>query len=250
MTTVKWPVNTWREIRSRLGPRSQAVGESLAVGLAIAFADIHFTGYGIWISPAYLLAGVALGVRHAGQALFCWLPLGVSLYVVHVVTIALGGKQPYVEANARLAEACLDFLTPTGLGLLVGSFSRVSLAAFGWFQRPGGPPIRFLPVTTREALTAIAVIGLAFGILHRAAAPPTLYAAGYSEARFQSIREGMTADQVLAILGPPIRKRPQPDEGETWLYSEQYHSLSDFDRRWLYLKDGVVTGIVSDYWID
>ena len=226
------------------------VWEATAVGLLLGFIDCHSSGNPGFTAFAYLICGAILGVRHASRSFLCWLPLGLSLYAVHVVAIAFGSKPPYVEENHRFAEQCLLFIIPSGLGTLAGSAIRVGLSTLGWFRRESGPPVRFLPRTTREVLVAVACVGIGLGCLQRASYPPTIFAAGYDEARFHAIREGMTAAEVIGALGDPLRKDPLPGGEETWAYSEQYTYTSNYDRRWIIFKGGLVFQVIGDYWID
>ncbi|QEH32340.1 hypothetical protein OJF2_08100 [Aquisphaera giovannonii] len=245
-----WGAGIRRWTRSRSGSALLAVVEATAVGLAYGIADTRISGDEGRHFLAFLAAGVALGFRHAGRAMLCWLPLGVGLYLAHVVAIARGARPPFVEENVRFSEACLFALIPAGLSLMLGALVRVSLASNGVLRREAGPPVRFLPRTTRDVLVAVACLGVGLGLLRRAAFPPTIYAPGFTEARFAQIREGMTAGQVLSILGPPLDRRPWGEGVEAWRYSNQYTYTSDFDRRWLFLRDGVVQSIANDYWWD
>ncbi|WP_165227495.1 hypothetical protein [Aquisphaera insulae] len=236
--------------RSPGGGRILAFGEAAVLGLAIGIADTRIADGPSWQLPAYLVAGFVLGARHAGRAMLCWLPLGVGMYLAHVGAIGLGVKPPYVEENDRFAEICLLELVPAGLGLMAGGLARRFLAARGPFRRPGVPPVRFLPRTTRDVLVVVACLAVGLALVRRAAFPPTVYAKGFTEARFALIHERMTADKVLAILGPPLTKLRAGDGPEAWLYSDQYHDTANFDRRWVFMKDGVVESIVNDYWED
>ncbi len=46
----------------------------------------------------------------------------------------------------------------------------------------------------------------------------TEYASGYSEVAYRSVHEGMSADEVLRLLGEPV-ERTQYGNEETWDYS-------------------------------
>jgi hypothetical protein len=235
---------------SRLVGRYRALGETLAAGLLLGFADSNHAGNQGFVLPAYLGAGVLIGLRHAGRSFPCWPLLGVSLYAVHVVAIACGREPPYVEENYRFAEQCLWVIIPSGLGIMAGAGGRVALSYFGWFHREAGPPVRFLPKTTREVIVAVACIGVGLGCLKQMMFPPTIYAAGYDESRFHAIHEGMTTDQVETALGPPLQRRASPDGRETWEYSSQYTYTSDYEIRRIMFGGGLVQGIVSAHWFD
>ena len=60
----------------------------------------------------------------------------------------------------------------------------------------------------------------------------------------------MTTDQVESALGSPLEKQPWPGGQENWAYSTQYTYTSNYERRWIIFKDGLVQSIASDYWID
>lgn len=220
------------------------------IGSLIGFVDSNRAGSGEWQAPAYFVAGALLGLRHARRSCPCWPILGFSLYAVHVIAIACGRKPPYVEENYRFAEQCLWVVIPSGFGVMVGAGVRVVLAVLGWFRRVFGPPVRFLPGSMRGIILVVACIGLGLGCVHRVIFPPTIYARGYDEARFQSICEGMTGDQVISALGAPLEKRPWTDGQECWEYSAQYTYTSDYHRRWIFMQNGRVRSVVNDYWFD
>ncbi|WP_165073761.1 hypothetical protein [Paludisphaera rhizosphaerae] len=79
---------------------------------------------------------------------------------------------------------------------------------------------------------------------------PTYYAPGFSEAKFASLREGMSADEVEAILGRPLQKVPQADGGMLWTYSDRDDDTCDFEMRWVYFKSGEIRRVVKMYWDD
>ncbi len=236
---------------SRLALGVQPIGEALAMGLLLGIADVNSTtGFGIAIG-GYLFAGAVIGIRHARCVCCSWPVLGSSLYLVHVAAIACGYTPPYVEADYRCAEMTLLALIPSGIGLALGAFARVGLALLGWFRREARPAVRLLPRTTREAMVAIASIAVGLTCIHRVFAPPTLYAARYREDRFQAIRAGMTDQQVESALGPPLSKRETGQTGvEIWIYSDQYTPESNYERRWVFVTNGLVSQVVSEYWVD
>jgi hypothetical protein len=226
--------------------------QALLAGLLIGLVDINCADGGGWILGLYLIAGISLGLRHAGRAWICWPPLGGSLYPIHVAAILLGRKQPYVEADVDVAVDTLGMLFPVGLGLACGAITRRALAAFGWFERKEEPPIRLLPHTTRGWLATIALIGVAFGFIRWFTFDShTRYAAGYSERRFQQVRIGMTSTQVESMLGSPLNKVGWSSDGtQNWMFSSQVSPTSDYWRRWVFFKDGKVTQVINDYWWD
>ena len=77
---------------------------------------------------------------------------------------------------------------------------------------------------------------------------PTHYSEGYSESRFLRVREGMTADEVEALLGRPLRRIEQADGSWLWTFSDRDDDTCDFEMRWIYLRDGMVQTIVNRHW--
>ncbi len=226
--------------------------EGTLIGLLIGLVDINSgdgdpgTTFGL-----YLIAGLVLGFRNAGRASLCWPPLGVSLYIVHLIAIACGRKPPFVESNFRQAAHTLGFYGVAGVSLLVGVVGRVAFSALGFFRRAAGPPVRFWPRTVSGWLFIVSCFGLGFGGSRLANGPRTVYAVGYDEFKFQRLRLGMTRTEVEAALGPPLEKVPAlADVPELWFYSLGESSLDDYWRRWVRFENGKVTQIISDYWED
>jgi len=226
--------------------------EASAVGVAFGLWDIHSACRPGSSLLAYLLAGVVLGARHAGRAWLCWPPLGLSLYAIHLAAIAHGYKQPYVEANSMEARATLTTFPIAGLGIALGVGLRLALSALGWFRRPDGSPVRILPRTPRRIVATFVVGAILFKLLSWVAFDSeTLRAPGFTEFQFRLIHVGMPAEAVEAILGPPLDKVYIWDgETETWRYTNQTVPTGNFHRRWLFIKDGKVERVISDYWWD
>jgi hypothetical protein len=199
----------------------------------------------IW---AYAISGVFMGLRHAGCAWACWPPLGISLYLVHVAAIAGGLKQPYVEVDIPTAATTLGLIYPAGIFIAVGVGIRVALSAMGWFRHRDGLPVRFFSQT---GVIAVLCTGIGLQVFSWSVSPnETLYAAGYSEWRFFGIRTGMAQDEVEKRLGPPLIKVPWENGRTCWMYTRQRTGLSDYWRRWIFMENGKVQDIVSDYWYD
>ena len=76
----------------------------------------------------------------------------------------------------------------------------------------------------------------------------TVYAKGYTDARFRSIRLGMTAIQVEATLGPPLKIAPFGGMPSVWYYTDQETDWDNFWRRWVVFERGRVVEIISDFW--
>ena len=103
-----------------------ALPEGIAVGLIMGMIDINLPGTGDdWeMNAAYVGVASMLGARHGMWAWLAWPSLGVCLYLVHLVAIAHGYEQPFVEANSGKAIGCLGVLVPCGLGIGMGTFIR------------------------------------------------------------------------------------------------------------------------------
>lgn len=230
----------------------QPIGEASLIGLALGFADSRYAGESNWIIPVFFGAGFLLGVRHAGRAWPCWVPLGMGLYFAHIVAIALGRQPPYVEESYLAARQTFFVLPLVGLGLALGAGVRWLLALAGRFRREDGPPVRLWPRTILGMIALIAKLAVTWSLTQWVLFDSgTQYAPGFSEGRFQQVRVGMTTDQVEAILGPPIDKLDWATPGvQRWAYTNQVSATSDFHRRWVFVEGEKVANVVNDYWYD
>jgi outer membrane protein assembly factor BamE (lipoprotein component of BamABCDE complex) len=85
--------------------------------------------------------------------------------------------------------------------------------------------------------------------------PGTIYSKNYDETKFDSLREGMTAGEVEAIMGEPVRRyslyhTEGHEDEEQWWYTAQSDPTADYLRRWVVFKAGRVKTLISDYWYD
>jgi hypothetical protein len=219
------------------------------VGLALGVIDVHSTNSD-WYNPesAYFIAGIALGLRHAGRAWQAWIPLGGSLYLIHRAAIAYGYSPPYVEADAASALQTLKASWPTGAGLVVGALARFAISGlFRLIQtsnaptNPGQPDTRNReiaqhtnpagvssrrlasirarrlppqPFTVRRLMVIVLLVGIHLAFLRSLLVNDpffgfgTLYSKDYSETRFTKLQVGMSPREVEAIIGPPLCKVP------------------------------------------
>ncbi|ODT98391.1 MAG: hypothetical protein ABS79_05940 [Planctomycetes bacterium SCN 63-9] len=226
-----------------------ALIESTAVGLIYGLADVNRTESSSWILLTLALACVFLGFRHAGLAWICWPPLGLGLYFVHVAAILWGYKQPYVEVDIPNASATLGFVGAAGMLLAIGVATRAAFSAMGWF-RPDGRPF---PLFSVHGVINTIGTAIALTIFSWAVTPDgTRYAPGYDEAKFHRIRVGMTEKEVAAILGEPFHKVPWNEKADRicWMYTVQRTSVSNYWRRWIFVENGKVSDVVSDYFYD
>jgi hypothetical protein len=109
----------------------------------------------------------------------------------------------------------------------------------------------------RANWAAAACVGLALVIptsvffwFHFQRCGSTFYSAGFTEAGFASLRQGMRPDQVEAVMGPPLEKHPQTDGGTLWTYSNRDDDTCDFEMRWVYFRAGRVEHVVNMHWDD
>lgn len=92
----------------------------------------------------------------------------------------------------------------------------------------------------------------------------TVYAKGYSESRFRSLRVGMTVREVEDIMGPPLAtgKWQVPDgrggpvtagQGELdnlWYYTRAGKVRGNLWRREVWYRNGVVDSVDGTYYLD
>jgi len=181
----------------------------------------------------------------------CWPPLGLSLYVVHVIAIACGREPPYVESDYDRATSTLGFYYVSGFGLLLGVGLRNLCRTIGWPERRVGPPVRFFPRSGLQWLFLGACLALGAGVHELARGSRTVYSSRYDESRFLRVTVGMSAEEVESLVGPPIFKsKVFNSRDEVWHYSQGKTELDDYWRRWIAMSDGKVSQITCDYWYD
>lgn len=79
----------------------------------------------------------------------------------------------------------------------------------------------------------------------------TVWAPGFSEHSFVQVKLGMEANQVLAILGAPLRKDDDCSNICFWMYTHQATGTADFDQRWIVFdKDSKVIELRKSFFID
>jgi outer membrane protein assembly factor BamE (lipoprotein component of BamABCDE complex) len=80
----------------------------------------------------------------------------------------------------------------------------------------------------------------------------TIYAKGYTDRRFRSISVGMTAADVLSVMGQPLRRGPWEDYQQVWFYTDQRTATDNFWRKWLSIdtRNDRVIMIIDDFWVD
>jgi hypothetical protein len=83
----------------------------------------------------------------------------------------------------------------------------------------------------------------------------TVYAEGYSESKFRSIRVGMTARQVEEIMGPPFTRSSCystlgfMNTSNHWGYSRPNKPLGFHKLRAIWFRDGKVSWVENSYFI-
>lgn len=79
----------------------------------------------------------------------------------------------------------------------------------------------------------------------------TVWDVGFSEAKYSSVQPGMTKEEVLGILGEPVRRwhRDYPDCA--WSYTWQRTGHDNFDRRDIaFSREGEVLAVHREFYID
>jgi len=78
----------------------------------------------------------------------------------------------------------------------------------------------------------------------------TLWADGFSEAKFADVKIGMSSQEVKVLLGPPL-KEWCGSKNCAWLYSWQDTPTADFDRRSVSFDSSWrVNGFRHEFYID
>jgi len=103
-------------------------------------------------------------------------------------------------------------------------------------------------LATMAGMVACVVVYFAFWVPGR----NTVYAEGYSEEAFASVRAGDTEAQVLARLGPPlVHNAAIPGYEPAYLrYTAPKGPSENFLLRALNIEDGHVTRVYSETWYD
>ena len=113
--------------------------------------------------------------------------------------------------------------------------------------------------TLRRAMFAVACLGICLaGLRFILLNAPigglgTIYSEKYDESKFESLRVGMTAKEVQAIMGEPLKKVPWSEhmgfqDEEMWYYSDQRNIYANYWRRCVHFRDGKTTMTINDYW--
>jgi hypothetical protein len=106
----------------------------------------------------------------------------------------------------------------------------------------------------RHLLVEIGPANLMKAALASAAGHSTVYATGYSESGFRSIRVGMTASRVEERLGSPLSRETlavgHGSQEESWQYSRPSKLHGCHWQRIIFFRDGIVNYIETDYYVD
>ena len=76
----------------------------------------------------------------------------------------------------------------------------------------------------------------------------TRYSAQYNEGKFNSLRAGMSVQELERIMGPPLRKIPQTDGDVLWAYSDRPDVTCSYWQRLVYIRDDKIDTVVGGYW--
>jgi hypothetical protein len=108
-----------------------ALALALVSGLALGLWDITQTkGIQSVENVIYFAAAALLSLLHPTTSWLTAIILAGSLYVVHVVALACGMKQPYVEKDYFGALSCWLLLVPSMGGVLTGVPPGLLMAYF------------------------------------------------------------------------------------------------------------------------
>ena len=81
-------------------------------------------------------------------------------------------------------------------------------------------------------------------------ADSTVYSDGYSSLGFLRIKNGMTSDDVIGLVGIPLYQgRDCHEEGVLWVYGTT-DTDSSYHVRTVVLVKGIVVGKISEFYID
>ena len=79
----------------------------------------------------------------------------------------------------------------------------------------------------------------------------TRYSARYSDTAFRNVRVGMSETELIQLLGEPLRSfPPTSDRGWTTLWFSESQHDSHFRMRSINLRDGIIIGIQSEFYVD
>jgi outer membrane protein assembly factor BamE (lipoprotein component of BamABCDE complex) len=109
-----------------------------------------------------------------------------------------------------------------------------------------------LPLAVAVLIVVLATLNVGESLRVWLLGEATVYAEGYSERRFASIKVGTTTAEILSILGPPLRRGEWGDDPQVWFYTDQRTVTDNFWRRWLVLDPAGdrVAEIIADFWVD
>ncbi|NOK05560.1 MULTISPECIES: outer membrane protein assembly factor BamE [Myxococcus] len=80
--------------------------------------------------------------------------------------------------------------------------------------------------------------------------PSTHFAPGYSWLAFRRVQPGMSRDEVVKLLGEPMKVHDTPTQGTLWLYSKS-PTDSHYSRRMVvFSNSGVVMRVAHEYYVD
>ncbi len=100
-----------------------------------------------------------------------------------------------------------------------------------------------------DCYRAYALDGSAGCVLPLLVKEDTRFAPGYSHAKFSQVKVGMSAADVLSLLGPPLEQRQSDDGKERWWWSRSPGSHS-YRFRLVVFEGGQVSRIVHEFYVD
>ena len=120
--------------------------------------------------------------------------------------------------------------------------------------------VHHMRFTIRRMMVVVVCFGILCYFVRRMSDPEfgygTHYSERYSETGFISLRVGMASEQVIAMMGQPLRKvswsgytYPVAGGVENWMYSESPDDGS-YWRRWVIFNNGKVLALVKQWYSD
>lgn len=102
----------------------------------------------------------------------------------------------------------------------------------------------------QECYKAFAIDGLPGCIWPLVFKEDTQFAPGYSHAAFHQVTVGMTADDVLRLLGAPLFKNSREQGGEEWWSWSRSRRSNSYWVRGVVLEEGRITKVVHKFYFD
>ena len=124
--------------------------------------------------------------------------------------------------------------------------------------------LQWLQFSVRRLLIVTACIGAAVAIgrfylfrLDPFLGYATIYSEQYTETGFNSLRIGMSSEDVRSIMDSPLRSvpwsgctYPVPGGDENWEYTIEPKQDGNYHRRWIIFRNHRILAIVNEFYLD